>query len=88
MQLGAEATPKRAVAYIRESTEEQGKGYSPDGQRQAIACYAADHGLELLDEYLDFESGRAAEKRPAFQRLIEDAIAGRFDCVLVLCGCR
>jgi site-specific DNA recombinase len=82
-QLGAEAMPKRAVAYIRESTEEQGKGYSPDGQRQAIARYAVDHGLELLDEYLDFESGRAAEKRPAFQRLIEDAMAGRFDCVLV-----
>ena len=36
---------RRAVAYIRESTEEQGRGYSPDGQRQAIARYAAEHGL-------------------------------------------
>jgi hypothetical protein len=29
---------RRAVAYIRESTEEQGKGYSPDGQRQSITA--------------------------------------------------
>jgi site-specific DNA recombinase len=80
---GADAAPRRAVAYIRESTEEQGKGYSPDGQRQAIGRYAAEHELELLDEYLDFESGRAAGTRPGFQRLVEDAIAGRFECVLV-----
>ena len=81
--MSAEAQPSRAVAYIRESTEEQGRGYSPEGQRQAISRYASEHGLALLDEYLDFESGRAAEKRDGFQRLIEDAMAGRFDCVLV-----
>ena len=74
---------RRAVAYVRESTERQGRGYSPDGQRQAIARYAEDHGLELIDEYLDFETGRAADKRPGFQRLIEDAMAGRFEAVLV-----
>jgi site-specific DNA recombinase len=74
---------RRAVAYIRESTEEQGRGYSPDGQRQAIGRYAEDHGLDLVDEYLDFETGRVADKRPGFQRLIEDAMARRFEVVLV-----
>jgi site-specific DNA recombinase len=74
---------KRAVAYVRESTEEQGRGYSPDGQRQAIARYATDHGMRLTEEYLDFETGRAADKRPGFQRLIEDAMERRFDVVLV-----
>jgi hypothetical protein len=44
----APATPRRAVAYVRESTEEQGKGFSPEGQRQAIASYAREHGFELL----------------------------------------
>ncbi len=78
-----EQQTRRAVAYIRESTEEQGRGYSPDGQRQAIARYATDHGLALGDEYLDFETGRAADKRPGFQRLIEDAMEHRFDVVLV-----
>ncbi len=75
--------PRRAVAYIRESTEEQGRGYSPDGQRQAIARYAADHGMRLVEEYLDFETGRLADKRPGFQRLIEDTMERRFDVVLV-----
>ena len=74
---------KRAVAYVRESTEEQGRGYSPDGQRQAIARYATDHGMQLTEEYLDFETGREADKRPGFQRLIEDAMEHRFDVVLV-----
>jgi site-specific DNA recombinase len=81
--MPAHENTKRAVAYVRESTEEQGRGYSPDGQRQAIARYAADHSLELVKEYLDFETGREAEKRPDFQRLIEDAMEHRFDVVLV-----
>src|ERR1700730_15113112 len=74
---------RRAVAYIRESTEEQGRGYSPDGQRQAVARYAADHGMTLVEEYLDFETGRAADKRPGFHRLIEDAMEHKFEVVLV-----
>jgi site-specific DNA recombinase len=32
---------------------------------------------------LDFETGRAADKRPGFQRLIEDAMEHSFDVVLV-----
>lgn len=81
-EVGA-VSQRRAVAYVRESTEEQGRGYSPDGQRQAIARYAEDHGLQLADEYLDFHTGREADKRPGFQRLIEDAIAHSFEVVLV-----
>jgi hypothetical protein len=60
-----DVAPRRAVAYVRESTEEQGRGYSPDGQRQAIARYAEDHSLDLVDEYLDFETGRAPTSGPA-----------------------
>ncbi len=74
---------RRAAAYIRESTEEQGRGYSPDGQRQAISRYAAEHGMSLVEEYIDFETGRLAEKRPGFQRLVEHAMEHRFDVVLV-----
>ena len=75
--------PRRAAAYIRESTEEQGRGYSPDGQRQAIARYAAEHGMQLVEEYIDFQTGRHADKRPDFQRLIEDAMEHRFEVVLI-----
>lgn len=80
---GAPEGARRAVAYIRESTEEQGRGYSPDGQRQAIARYAEEYGLELVEEYIDFETGREADKRAGFQRLIEDAVAHSFECVLI-----
>jgi site-specific DNA recombinase len=79
----AAVAQRRAVAYVRESTEEQGKGFSPEGQRQAIASYAREHGFELLDEYMDFESGRKVEKRDEFQRLIGDAGAHKFDAVLI-----
>jgi site-specific DNA recombinase len=74
---------RRAAAYIRESTEEQGRGYSPDGQRQAIARYASEHGMRLVEEYLDFETGRLADRRPDFQRLVAHAMEHRFDVVLV-----
>ena len=78
-----DAPRRRAVGYIRESTEEQGRGYSPEAQRQAISRYAEQNGLELVEEYVDFETGRSAAKRSDFQRLLTDAEAGRFECVLV-----
>ena len=49
---------RRAVAYIRESTEEQGRGYSPTGSARRSRATPIEHGLELVEEYLDFETGR------------------------------
>ena len=69
---------QRAAAYVRESTEEQGQGFSPDAQRQAIARFAAENDLELIGEYCDFHSGwRKSEARPEFQRLMADAAEGK-----------
>ena len=74
----------RAVAYVRESTEEQGQGFSPDAQRQGIRRFAPENNLELVGEYCDFHSGwRKSAARPEFQRLMADAAAGKFDVVLV-----
>src|SRR6266508_2210983 len=74
----------RAVAYVRESTDEQGQGFSPDAQREAIRTFAAENGLALVGEYCDFHSGwKRADGRPEFQRLMSDAAERRFDCVLV-----
>jgi site-specific DNA recombinase len=75
---------KRAVAYLRESTEEQADGWSLDAQRQGVQRLARDHGYVLIEEYVDLHSGwRDSEKRPEFQRLMADAGAGRFEAVLV-----
>jgi DNA invertase Pin-like site-specific DNA recombinase len=74
----------RAVAYIRESIEEQGQGFSPDAQRQAVRRFAEEIGLELVGEYSDMHSGwRNSGARPHFQRLMADAAKRRFDVVLV-----
>jgi resolvase-like protein len=76
--------PLRAVAYVRESTEEQGQGFSLDAQREAIRTFAAENGLALVGEYCDFHSGwKRADGRPEFQRLMSDAAERRFECVLV-----
>ncbi len=63
---------RRAAAYIRVSTEDQLE-YSPDSQRKLIARYAVQHGWELPEELIFIDegiSGRKAEKRPAFLRMI------------------
>jgi DNA invertase Pin-like site-specific DNA recombinase len=77
-------SPLRGVSYIRESTEEQGQGFSPDAQREGIRRFAPENNLELIGEYCDFHSGwRKSEARPEFQRLMADAAEGKFDVVLV-----
>jgi DNA invertase Pin-like site-specific DNA recombinase len=77
-------TPLRAVAYVRESTEEQGEGFSPDAQRERIREFAPENDLQLIGEYCDFHSGwRKSASRPEFQRLMADAAEGKFDVVLV-----
>src|SRR5215204_368335 len=80
------ATPSRlrAVAYVRESTEEQGEGFSPGAQREAIKRFAAENDLNLIEEYVDFHSGwRKTDGRRDFHRLMADAAERRFDVVLV-----
>jgi DNA invertase Pin-like site-specific DNA recombinase len=65
-------TEKTAAAYIRVSTEEQTE-LSPDSQLKEIRRYAAQHGIELLEEHVYIDSGisgRSASKRPAFNKMI------------------
>lgn len=65
-----------AAAYIRVSTDRQ-EELSPDAQRRLIIDYAKQHNMILTDEYIYEESsgisGRNADKRPQFQRMIAAA---------------
>lgn len=66
---------KTAAAYIRVSTDDQIE-YSPDSQLKAIRKYAKEHGLILPEEFIFIDegiSGRKADKRPSFQRMIGTA---------------
>jgi DNA invertase Pin-like site-specific DNA recombinase len=66
---------KTAAAYIRVSTDDQVE-YSPGSQLKAIRKYAKEHQLILPEEFIFVDegiSGRKADKRPAFQRMIGTA---------------
>ena len=77
-----------AAAYIRVSTDDQLE-YSPDSQLDRIREYAKAHNLLLPEEYIFRESegisGRKAEKRPEFLRMIAAAkqTPKPFDVILV-----
>lgn len=66
---------KTAAAYIRVSTDDQVE-FSPDSQLKAIRKYAKEHELILPEEFIFADegiSGRKADKRPEFQRMIGTA---------------
>lgn len=66
----------RTAAYIRVSTVEQKlHGYSLDAQRDTLKRYAESHDLEIVLWYEDEGvSGRKEiKKRPALQRMLQDA---------------
>lgn len=78
---------KRAAAYLRVSTEDQTE-YSPAAQLRELRDYAAAHDLLLEEAHIYADegiSGRSAQKRPAFLRMISDARspAHPFDVILV-----
>ncbi|MDY3918536.1 MAG: recombinase family protein [Candidatus Limivivens sp.] len=60
------------AAYIRVSTEDQTE-YSPDSQLKMIRKYAKGADIELSEEFIFLDegiSGRSAEKRPGFLRMV------------------
>lgn len=61
---------KNYIAYLRVSTDKQGEqGHGISAQRQAIGIYLGTHGGELLEEYVEVESGKKND-RPALQQAI------------------
>ena len=78
---------KTAAAYIRVSTEDQAE-YSPAAQLRLIRAWAENNGFVVVSEHIYIDegiSGRRAEKRPAFMRMIAAAKhkPAPFDAILV-----
>lgn len=67
---------KTAAAYIRVSTDDQ-LDYSPSSQLDEIKEYAKLNGFHIPEEYIFMESegysGKRAENRPEFQKMIATA---------------
>ncbi len=78
---------KNAAVYIRVSTEDQTE-FSPDAQLREIRKYAEKNNLIIKDQNIFRDegiSGRRADKRPAFQKMIclAKAKPKPFDVILV-----
>jgi len=77
----------RVACYIRVSTQEQKlHGISLDAQREKLKEYAEKHGFIIIDWYEDEGvSGRKLiKRRPALQRMLNDAKAGKFDRIIFI----
>lgn len=67
--------------YARVSTKNNGQ--DPETQLIALREYAQARRFEIFSEYIDVGISGATEKRPALDRLMDDARKRRFDAVLV-----
>ncbi|MFH1407504.1 MAG: recombinase family protein [Patescibacteria group bacterium] len=74
---------KIGVGYIRESTEKQDSGYSPEHQENSIRQYAKSNNIQIIEIYKDLESGTSVKKRDDFQKMIDDALQHKFEIILV-----
>ena len=73
----------RAAAYARTSTDQEEQEGSFQLQQQYFKdMIEADPSLELVGIYGDFgKSGRDADSRPDFQRMLRDCEAGKIDMI-------
>lgn len=70
------------VSYGRYSSDMQNES-SIEAQHAAIGHYAQQHGIEIIEQYVDRGISGTTDKRPDFQRLITDLQKRPVDFVLV-----
>lgn len=64
---------KPAISYLRISTQRQGEsGLGERAQRSTVWEFCKRRGLELVDEYVEVESGRKCD-RPELENALEEA---------------
>jgi len=83
---------KKAVIYIRTSSEKQGEKASPIEQEADCRKYAEENNLTVVNIYKDIERYRVKNKiiepsgtrpdRPALLAMLNDAAQGHFDVIL------
>ena len=76
----------RAALYARVSSDEQVEAYSIDAQRRAFQVLVEGRGWTVYREYI--EEGKSARtdnisQRPAFKEMVDDALARKFDVLVV-----
>lgn len=85
--MNAMNQPRSGALYIRVSTDKQ-EELSPDAQKRLLLDYAKKNNILISNEYIYIEngiSGRKAEKRPKFMKMIATAKSKPkpFDVILI-----
>lgn len=83
-QPNTAATVYHTALYLRLSRDDKSPGESGSiqTQRMMLQQYAVEHGLTVMDEYVDDGWSGTNFERPGFQRLIEDIEDGKINCVV------
>lgn len=83
-QPNTAATVYHTALYLRLSRDDKSPGESGSiqTQRMMLQHYAVEHGLTVMDEYVDDGWSGTNFERPGFQRLIEDIEDGKINCVV------
>lgn len=68
--------------YARVSTSEQARGYSIEAQLSPCRDYARLNGWTVYGEYVDPGHSGGTDKRPAFKKMISDALSGHISVIL------
>ena len=82
MALLKKALMERVVAYARYSDDGQ-REESIEAQLRAIHEYAKKHNMRIKREYIDRARSGTNDRRPEFQRMIEDSKSRKFTKVIV-----
>jgi len=72
----------RAAAYARYSTDRQNAN-TIDAQLSAITRYCQTNGHSIVATFVDMAQTGTNTERPDFQRMVEAAKTGAFDCIVV-----
>lgn len=84
VRLGELSVTLRGVIYARYSEGGRQTDQSLEGQVRECQKYAQDNNIIIVATYLDPHiSGKDAENRPEFQRMIKDSSKNLFDVVIV-----
>lgn len=70
------------VIYARYSPGPRQTEMSIEGQLRAGYKYAEDHGIRIIETYIDRKATGRNDKRTDFQRMLRDSKKGLFDCVI------
>ena len=73
-----------AAVYLRISLDQTGEGLAVDRQREDCLKMAADRGWTVSETYVDnsISASNRNVRRPAYDRMVADHKAGRFDALI------